>query len=963
MSQYNIDINIDVESASLGQLEAELGRLNDEIKEIPRGTREFNKAASNIKKVGGEVEKVGKQLQKADIGQIAGDFAKVGAAIGAAGILFTQFGEEGSASNEAIQKTLERTQAILGLVALAEGVVSAARLASAAATKIQTAAQNAANAATATGVVTLNTLKTALIATGIGAFVVALGSLVAYWDEFKDAISGGELAQARYDFEAFGSRIQKVAADLEIQEKKYEDLISRGVDVEDNINDLITTQLDYNVQLARLIDQRVAILEIERDATAENTKEREEAEANLINVQKEGELLLIEGAKKQNENLKRLNEERLSNTKFNIEQEKALGLDTFESEKRLLQLRIDFYKRFGNNFLAEIKDLEREITLLELAEQRKRNEQYKANLQKRRDLLRSELGEIVTIIETDPVFALSKLSDESERAFGILEKYSGGSRDLTKVIKDLEKEGLTPLANQFRLLGDSANFEQFQALIEKYYGTQLKQTIKGAIDAVSNLESEFESIPVFFERLSGAVTSDQLQILVQTQFNTIKAELESFRETAEDEVIRLLNAGAITTEVADELLKGIEDDFYNKLAALNKQYLTATKTAIEESYKELQLASTKLINQTNRDLKKLEQPYVGFKGFLKAFRDDRFKEEIALRKKLVNNEETAIKDQIAKVKELRDAGVISEVDAKLQIEALDEELFKNQLARQQILTDERIKGWQDTVFLINTAAETLEAYGQFLQATADLQIAELDIEIARREKQLEQQLEGITNEEKRAQATTKADKEIQALKDKQTKIAAENQKKQANIDFALTSGQIVAQTALAIMRALAQLGPIAGGVATGLISATGLLQLAAANRARQAAIAQADASLAGIGEFTGSSGGGRTQFADGGYVSGPGTGRSDSIPARLSNGEYVINAKSTAAFLPMLEQINNAGRRFAEGGMVSNGPDLTDILMRIERRLATPPKAYVVSSEIQKGLDSDEYLQRRAQLT
>jgi hypothetical protein len=97
-------------------------------------------------------------------------------------------------------------------------------------------------------------------------------------------------------------------------------------------------------------------------------------------------------------------------------------------------------------------------------------------------------------------------------------------------------------------------------------------------------------------------------------------------------------------------------------------------------------------------------------------------------------------------------------------------------------------------------------------------------------------------------------------------------------------------------------------------------------------------------------------------VSGPGTSRSDSIPARLSNGEYVINAASTARFLPLLDQINNVPRNFQNGGMAGS-PDFTEILMRIERRLATPPKAYVVTSELTEALDTEAYLQRRATLT
>ena len=44
--------------------------------------------------------------------------------------------------------------------------------------------------------------------------------------------------------------------------------------------------------------------------------------------------------------------------------------------------------------------------------------------------------------------------------------------------------------------------------------------------------------------------------------------------------------------------------------------------------------------------------------------------------------------------------------------------------------------------------------------------------------------------------------------------------------------------------------------------------------------------------------------ASGGYVYGKGTSTSDSIPVLLSNGEFVVNAKSTEAFGALLERIN-----------------------------------------------------------
>jgi len=62
-------------------------------------------------------------------------------------------------------------------------------------------------------------------------------------------------------------------------------------------------------------------------------------------------------------------------------------------------------------------------------------------------------------------------------------------------------------------------------------------------------------------------------------------------------------------------------------------------------------------------------------------------------------------------------------------------------------------------------------------------------------------------------------------------------------------------------------------------------------------------------------------FATGGYVSGDGNGTSDSIPAMLSNGEFVINAAATSRFGPLLEQINSGSfGAFATGGAVGSSP-------------------------------------------
>ncbi|ANF70226.1 phage tail protein [[Haemophilus] ducreyi] len=72
--------------------------------------------------------------------------------------------------------------------------------------------------------------------------------------------------------------------------------------------------------------------------------------------------------------------------------------------------------------------------------------------------------------------------------------------------------------------------------------------------------------------------------------------------------------------------------------------------------------------------------------------------------------------------------------------------------------------------------------------------------------------------------------------------------------------------------------------------------------------------------------------ATGGFISGPGTGTSDSIPARLSNGEFVVRAASVQKYgVGFLHAINRGHlRKYATGGLVSapsmpsyNEPTLT----------------------------------------
>jgi hypothetical protein len=119
-------------------------------------------------------------------------------------------------------------------------------------------------------------------------------------------------------------------------------------------------------------------------------------------------------------------------------------------------------------------------------------------------------------------------------------------------------------------------------------------------------------------------------------------------------------------------------------------------------------------------------------------------------------------------------------------------------------------------------------------------------------------------------------------------------------------------------------------------------------------IVQAAKSISEINAAKATEGGGTeagkpapSKFATGGLVTGMGTSTSDSIMARLSNGESVINAKSTAMFGNLLSNINQAGGGVAFGNQNNANPIF---------------KTYVVASEMTSQIEANLKLKQIARL-
>lgn len=114
------------------------------------------------------------------------------------------------------------------------------------------------------------------------------------------------------------------------------------------------------------------------------------------------------------------------------------------------------------------------------------------------------------------------------------------------------------------------------------------------------------------------------------------------------------------------------------------------------------------------------------------------------------------------------------------------------------------------------------------------------------------------------------------------------------------------------------------------------------------------------------------------YVKGPGSGTSDSINAKLSNGESIINARSTEMFAPILSAINqagggrafntaNPGSGYALGGIFSGSNSLNDSSSDLanarslndmaKTMAANMPRQILVVEDVQASLQNKAMLQ------
>ena len=197
--------------------------------------------------------------------------------------------------------------------------------------------------------------------------------------------------------------------------------------------------------------------------------------------------------------------------------------------------------------------------------------------------------------------------------------------------------------------------------------------------------------------------------------------------------------------------------------------------------------------------------------------------------------------------------------------------------------------------------------------------------------QLEQYKQQMVDEMLLLQQREQEEKRLQKEKEKREKELEKKQHEQRKQDMQVQLLESISATALGVMKAFAQFGPIMGAIMGGIISTIGAIQ--------QAIIMKQI-----------------SKMADGGLLSGP-SHANGGIPVgntgvEVEGGEYVVNKRSTAKYLPLLQSINEEGARHKtvanQIGKMADGGQLN--YERINSNLDSLSTASIVASAI-SGID------------
>lgn len=265
-------------------------------------------------------------------------------------------------------------------------------------------------------------------------------------------------------------------------------------------------------------------------------------------------------------------------------------------------------------------------------------------------------------------------------------------------------------------------------------------------------------------------------------------------------------------------LRAAEQAHFEQQVAVEQAYQDALAKVMEQGEMQQELT---LKQQRDQKLEVLKGYYQAALNMAKQNGEDTAQLEKAykdiqaqIQKEYITKQKEQLDEQDEKKKQARQAlGFDQQSEYDRQLQQLKQALDNQYITQQEY--EQRVQQLKKESF-----AKQAEYYTNlFSNAVTSLQNAEM------------------ANVDAKYDAEIKAAEGNTALQEKLEKKKANEklkiQKKYADVNFAMQVAQIISNTAVSIMKAYSELGPIAGSVAAALMGVTGAAQLAVANAERQ----------------------------------------------------------------------------------------------------------------------------------
>ena len=284
---------------NINELEGAIEDLSNELKTLDFGSEEYKRTAAELNKLKSEFKDVEKEFEGLDTEQklsaIGGALELVSGSFLIAASAARTFGADAETVEEVErleQQALEAVNIALGVRAVAEGLVQANMLkrvvtekAANLQTKIATGLQTAYTAVVGASTGALKAFRIALISTGIGAIVVAIGALIANWDKLTAAIFKSNKEADR--FKEINKEAQQSIAKTSVELDFYAGIVSdvtksegERLEALEELNKLGVITEDITLDQADALDILNERLELARDNIL--LKAQAEAAASLL---------------------------------------------------------------------------------------------------------------------------------------------------------------------------------------------------------------------------------------------------------------------------------------------------------------------------------------------------------------------------------------------------------------------------------------------------------------------------------------------------------------------------------------------------------------------------------------------------------------------------------------------------------------------------------------------------------